>query len=152
MGVNKTEMFFVSLGQSQVIGTSQPIVAMVGDDAILPCHLNTAVDATNLTVGWVRPDFEPRIVHLRHDGVEHQLEKHKLYMGRISLSTNELKCGDISLKLSKVEPSDAGTYRCFVPKFKIESVVVHAVGKLTYIHCAQQKATMIHERYKCVIQ
>ncbi|XP_078020026.1 butyrophilin subfamily 3 member A2-like isoform X2 [Epinephelus lanceolatus] len=118
-------------GQSQVIGTYQPIVAMVGDDAILPCHLNTAVDATNLTVGWVRPDFEPRIVHLRHDGVEHQLEKHKLYMGRISLSTNELKCGDISLKLSKVEPSDAGTYRCFVPKFKIESVVVHAVGSVS---------------------
>ncbi|XP_039677812.1 putative selection and upkeep of intraepithelial T-cells protein 1 homolog, partial [Perca fluviatilis] len=58
-----------------------------------------------------RPDLAPRFVYLRRDGVELQLEEHPLYMGRTSLSTNKLKCGDISLKLSKVKLSDTGTYK-----------------------------------------
>ena len=113
-----------------MISTSQPIVAKVGDDITLPCHLETAVDATDLTVEWARPDLEPRFVYLRRDGVELQLEEHPLYMGRTSLSTNKLKCGDISLKLSKVKLSDTGTYKCLVPKSGTEFVVELTVGKL----------------------
>ncbi|XP_031158504.1 butyrophilin subfamily 2 member A2-like isoform X1 [Sander lucioperca] len=118
-------------GQSQVIGTSQPIVAKVGDDITLPCHLETVGDATDLTVEWARPDLEPRFVYLRRDGVELQLEEHPLYMGRTSLSTKKLTCGDISLKLSKVKLSDAGTYKCLVPKSGTESVVELTVGSVS---------------------
>ncbi|TDG99389.1 hypothetical protein EPR50_G00193820 [Perca flavescens] len=118
-------------GQSQVISTSQPIVAKVGDDITLPCHLETAVDATDLTVEWARLDLEPRFVYLRRDGMELQLEEHPLYMGRTSLSTNKLKCGDISLKLSKVKLSDAGTYKCLVPKSGTEHVVELTVGSVS---------------------
>ncbi|XP_034757129.1 butyrophilin subfamily 1 member A1-like [Etheostoma cragini] len=118
-------------GQSHVIGTSQPIVAKVGDDITLPCHLKTAMDATDLTVEWARPDLEPRFVYLRRDGVELQPEEHPLYMGRTSLSTNKLKCGDISLKLSQLKLSDAGTYKCLVPKSGTESVVALTVGSVS---------------------
>ncbi|XP_028420684.1 butyrophilin-like protein 10 [Perca flavescens] len=118
-------------GQSQVMVTSQPIIAQVGDDITLPCHLETAVDATDLTVEWARPDLEPRFVYLRRDGVELQLEEHPLYMGRTSLSTNKLKCGDISLKLSKVKLSDTGTYKCLVPKSGTEFVVELTVGSFS---------------------
>ncbi|XP_045919982.1 butyrophilin subfamily 1 member A1-like [Micropterus dolomieu] len=117
--------------QSQVTGPSQPIVAMVGDDIILPCYLEPAVDAADITVEWARPDLEPRFVHLRRDGVELLLEEHPLYMGRTSLSVNKLKCGDISLKLSKVKLSDAGTYRCLVPTPGTESVIDLAVGAVS---------------------
>ncbi|XP_037615430.1 butyrophilin subfamily 3 member A2-like [Sebastes umbrosus] len=117
-------------GQSQVIGTSQPIVAMVGDDIILPCHLDTGVDATDRTVEWARPDLDPSFVFLRRDKREFHLEEHTLYMGRTSLSANNLKCGDISLKLSKVKLSDAGSYRCLVPK-SIEFVVELTVGSVS---------------------
>ncbi|XP_037615035.1 butyrophilin subfamily 2 member A1-like [Sebastes umbrosus] len=117
-------------GQSQVIGTSQPTVAMVGDDIILPCHLDTGVDATDRTVEWARSDLDPRFVYLRRDSVELHLEEHPLYMGRTSLFTNNLKCGDISLKLSKVKLSDAGSYRCLVPK-SIDVVVELTVGSVS---------------------
>ncbi|XP_037615428.1 butyrophilin-like protein 2 [Sebastes umbrosus] len=117
-------------GQSQVIGTSQPVVAMVGDDIILPCHLDTGVDATDRTVEWARSDLDPRFVYLRRDSVELHLEEHPLYMGRTSLFTNNLKCGDISLKLSKVKLSDAGSYRCLVPK-SIDVVVELTVGSVS---------------------
>ncbi|XP_038587838.1 butyrophilin subfamily 1 member A1-like isoform X2 [Micropterus salmoides] len=118
-------------GQSQVTGPSQPIVAMIGDDIILPCYLEPAVDAADITVEWARPDLEPRFVHLRRDGVELLLEEHPLYMGRTSLSVNKLKRGDISLKLSKVKFSDAGTYRCLVPTPGTESVIDLAVGAVS---------------------
>ncbi|KAF1380936.1 hypothetical protein PFLUV_G00169240 [Perca fluviatilis] len=120
-----------SSGQSQVISTSQPIVAKVGDDITLPCHLEIAVDATDLTVEWARPDLQPRFVYLRRDGVELQRAEHPLYMGRTSLSTNELKCGDISLKLSNVKLSDTGTYKCLVPKSGTEYVVELTVGSVS---------------------
>ncbi|XP_073331167.1 uncharacterized protein [Pagrus major] len=95
--------------------SSQPIVAMMGDDIALPCQMDPAVDASDLTVEWSRPDLDPRFVHLRRDGVELVLEENPLYKGRTSLYTNKLKYGDVSLKLSKVKLSDEGTYRGFVP-------------------------------------
>lgn len=116
-----------------MIDPSQPIVAMVGDDIILPCHLTPAVDAADLTVEWARPDLNPRFVHLRRDGVELLLEQNPSYKGRTSLSTNKLTCGDVSLKLSGVKVSDAGTYRCLVPTSSAESVVELIVGRLALL-------------------
>uniref|UniRef100_A0A3B4U6D3 Myelin-oligodendrocyte glycoprotein-like n=1 Tax=Seriola dumerili TaxID=41447 RepID=A0A3B4U6D3_SERDU len=112
------------LGESQVIGPSQPIVAAVGDDVVLPCHLEPAVDASSMTVEWTRPDLSPRFVHVWRDGVELENKKHPSYVGRTSVSVNKLKLGDVSLKLSRVKLSDEGTYRCFVPTLNRESTLI----------------------------
>ncbi len=112
-----------------MIGTSVTVVAMIGDDIILPCQLEPVLDASNQAVEWTRPDLDPTIVHLRRDSVELLQGKNPLYTGRTSLSINKLKRGDVSLKLSKVKISDAGTYRCLVPTSGTESVVKLAVGK-----------------------
>ncbi|XP_022625970.1 myelin-oligodendrocyte glycoprotein-like, partial [Seriola dumerili] len=114
-------------GESQVIGPSQPIVAAVGDDVVLPCHLEPAVDASSMTVEWTRPDLSPRFVHVWRDGVELENKKHPSYVGRTSVSVNKLKLGDVSLKLSRVKLSDEGTYRCFVPTLNRESTVTLVV-------------------------
>ncbi|KAM8748191.1 butyrophilin subfamily 1 member A1-like [Acanthopagrus schlegelii] len=116
------------IGHSQVIGQPQPIVAMVGDDIILPCNLEPAIDAVSLTVEWARADLNPRFVHVRREGVELLIDQNPSYIGRTSVSINKLKCGDLSLKLSKVKLSDEGTYRCFVPKQGTKSEVKLAVG------------------------
>uniref|UniRef100_A0A4W6DU31 Ig-like domain-containing protein n=1 Tax=Lates calcarifer TaxID=8187 RepID=A0A4W6DU31_LATCA len=102
-------------GQPQMVSPSQPIVAVVGDDVILPCHLEPAMDASDMTVEWTRPDLEPRFVHVWRSGVELENKKHPSYMGRTSLSPNRLKHGDISLTLPRVKLSDEGTYKysCF---------------------------------------
>lgn len=132
----KTAELYVSLnllGQHQMIGPTQPVVAMIGDDIILPCHLEPAVDAVDLTVDWSRNDLKPRSVYVRREGVELLTEQNPLYTGRTSLSVNKLQCGDVSLKLSTVQLSDAGTYKCLVPKFNAETVVTLAVGKFHLI-------------------
>ncbi|XP_030285783.1 butyrophilin subfamily 1 member A1-like isoform X2 [Sparus aurata] len=86
-----------------MVGPSQPIVATLGDDIMLPSHLEAAVDAADTTVEW-----------------------------RTSLSVNKLKHGDISLKLYKAKLSDEGTYRCFNPTLdKESSVELMVVASLT---------------------
>ncbi|XP_030286853.1 butyrophilin subfamily 3 member A2-like isoform X2 [Sparus aurata] len=116
-------------GQSAVIGPLQPIVASVGDDITLPCHLEPAVDAAAITFEWTRPDLNPRFVHVWRSG-ENLLDlQHPSFKGRTSLSEEILKSGDISLKLSKVKPSDEGKYRCFIPGWNKESFVELVVGK-----------------------
>ncbi|XP_059210480.1 butyrophilin-like protein 10 [Centropristis striata] len=120
-----------SCGGSQVIGQSQPIVGTVGDDIILPCHLEPAVDASGMTVEWTRPDLDPRLVHGRREGLDLKSEKHPSYRGRTSLFTDELKHGNISLKLSEVKVSDEGVYRCFIPELGKESFVHLVVGAVS---------------------
>uniref|UniRef100_UPI003AAA6533 butyrophilin subfamily 1 member A1-like n=1 Tax=Centroberyx gerrardi TaxID=166262 RepID=UPI003AAA6533 len=118
-------------GQFQVIGPTQPIVAIVGDDIILPCRLEPATDAVAMTLEWARPDLNPRFVHVWRDGQELLINKNPSYEGRTSLFIDKLKHGDISLKLSKVKLSDDGKYRCFIPSLGRDSIVQLVVGAVS---------------------
>ncbi|XP_034713197.1 butyrophilin subfamily 3 member A2-like [Etheostoma cragini] len=110
-------------GQSQAIGQPQPIVALVGNDITLPCHVKPATDAVNQMVEWSRLDLNPRFVHVRRSGDDRLVDQNPSYMGRTWLSINGLRQGDASLTLSRLELSDEGTYRCFIPGLTTESSV-----------------------------
>lgn len=118
-----------SSGQLQVVGRSQPIVATVGADIILPCHLEPAVNASGMRLEWARPDLSPGFIHVRDNGQEYLRYKQPSYRGRTSLSINQLEHGDVSLNLSKVKVSDEGTYRCLVPKLGTPAYIKLIVGK-----------------------
>ncbi|XP_042257760.1 butyrophilin subfamily 2 member A2-like isoform X2 [Thunnus maccoyii] len=118
-------------GQTQVIGPSQPIVATVGDDIILPCHLEPAINASDLRLEWVRPDLSPGFVHVRANSQESVVDKQPSYRGRTSLLTDKLKDGDISLRLSEVKPSDEGTYRCLAPTLGRAAFIKLIVGAVS---------------------
>ncbi|XP_033465385.2 butyrophilin subfamily 3 member A2-like isoform X1 [Epinephelus lanceolatus] len=115
-------------GQSQVVGPLQPVIVMLGEDVILPCRLEPAVDAPGMTFEWARPDLNPRFVHVWHEHQNLHVNQHPSYKGRTSVSVNQLKQGDISLKLSKVKLSDRGTYRCYFPDLDKDSTVQLVVG------------------------
>uniref|UniRef100_A0A3B4H7Z5 Ig-like domain-containing protein n=1 Tax=Pundamilia nyererei TaxID=303518 RepID=A0A3B4H7Z5_9CICH len=95
---------------------SQPLIVVAGDDIVLPCQLEPPVDAVQMTIEWGKPDLNPRFVFVRHNGQELQTDQNTAYKGRVSLSIDKLKHGDISLKLSKVKVSDSGRYRCYIPQ------------------------------------
>ncbi|CAK6983456.1 butyrophilin subfamily 3 member A2-like isoform X2, partial [Scomber scombrus] len=109
--------------QYQLIGRPQPIVATVGDDIILPCHLQPAEDVSALAVDWTRPDLDSINVYVRRAGQDITHVKHPSYKGRTSLSIDGLKQGNISLKLSMVKLSDGGKYRCFILQLDKQSFV-----------------------------
>ncbi|XP_076019050.1 uncharacterized protein LOC143010559 isoform X3 [Genypterus blacodes] len=115
-------------GQSQLIGQPQPIVAKLGDDIVLPCLLEPATDSAGLTLEWSKPDMRPRFVFVWREKEELLDIKHPSYMGRASMFIDELKHGNISLKISKAKLSDEGRYRCFIPTLKIDTFVDLVVG------------------------
>uniref|UniRef100_A0A3Q1III3 Ig-like domain-containing protein n=2 Tax=Anabas testudineus TaxID=64144 RepID=A0A3Q1III3_ANATE len=109
-------------GQSVVTGSSKPIVGIVGDDVILPCYVEPVINVFDKTLEWARPDLNPRYVLVWRDGEELKT-KHSSYIERTSLFSDELKNGNISLKLTQVKLSDEGTYRCFVPALDEDATV-----------------------------
>ncbi|XP_076019408.1 butyrophilin subfamily 3 member A2-like [Genypterus blacodes] len=103
-------------GHPVVTGSPEPVVAALGDDVILPCHLEPAFNAEDTTVEWRRNDLQREYVHLYRHGREFPDMKLASYNGRTFLSADGLRRGDISLKIINVTLADEGVYRCKVPK------------------------------------
>ena len=98
-----------------MIGSSQPVLAIVGEDVILPCHIEPPVNMAKGTVEWTRPDLKPDLVHRLQQGVVHGDVLNPLYTKRTSLFHEELPYGNISLRLSRVQLSDEGEFICKAP-------------------------------------
>ncbi|XP_030287897.1 myelin-oligodendrocyte glycoprotein-like isoform X2 [Sparus aurata] len=123
-------------GNFRVIGSPQPIVAALGDDIILPCHVEPQIDVTGLTVEWSKPDLKPdpndrlrrvEYVHLYRDAREDLDMKITEYVKRTELFADGLTRGNISLKITNVTFEDEGRYQCFIPKLKslFKSSIIH---------------------------
>ncbi|XP_039883264.1 myelin-oligodendrocyte glycoprotein-like isoform X3 [Simochromis diagramma] len=125
-------------GEVLVIGSNLPIIAAPGDDVILPCHLEPTFDVQGLTVEWSKPDLKPdpsdrlsrvEYVHLYRDRKEVPDMKMASYFRRTELFMDDMKHGNISLKILNVSEEDNGRYRCFIPKLRsrVKSAVVELV-------------------------
>ncbi|XP_038842492.1 butyrophilin subfamily 1 member A1-like [Salvelinus namaycush] len=99
----------------QVVGPADTVVALAGDDVILPCSLKPSVSAEDMVVKWTGLDLKTKNVHLYRDGRDSNKDQSPSYRGRTSLFQEELKNGIVSLKLTRVTLSDAGSYKCFIP-------------------------------------
>uniref|UniRef100_A0A3Q1JWP1 Ig-like domain-containing protein n=1 Tax=Anabas testudineus TaxID=64144 RepID=A0A3Q1JWP1_ANATE len=108
---------------SEVAGPVQPIVAMVGENITLPCHLKPSTDASSMVVEWSGPVLNPSFVYFWKNGHQHLVFIDPSYEGRMSLLINNLKHGDLSLNLIDVKLSDDGTYTCLVPQLGKSALV-----------------------------
>ncbi|XP_055369424.1 selection and upkeep of intraepithelial T-cells protein 5-like isoform X2 [Betta splendens] len=113
----------LSAAQSKLLVPSRPVVVPPGSDVTLPCGLDSAVDVTAETLEWTRPDLSPRFVLVWRSGQEFVNIKNPAFAGRTALFADELKTGNLSLKLSSVAVADEGTYKCFVPDKSEEAFV-----------------------------
>ncbi|XP_045564395.1 butyrophilin subfamily 1 member A1 isoform X3 [Salmo salar] len=102
----------------EVLGSTRAIVAVAGDDIILPCYIKPNISAEDMRVDWFRinlPDPQSNIrVHLYQDGIDKYHDQVLSYRGRTSLFKEELKKGNTSLKLTRVQGTDDGRYKCLV--------------------------------------
>uniref|UniRef100_A0A673W7I6 Ig-like domain-containing protein n=2 Tax=Salmo trutta TaxID=8032 RepID=A0A673W7I6_SALTR len=88
--------------------TSEDYVEAVGEEVTLPCHLSPDTSAVATTIRWFK---ETECIYLYKNG---QVTERSGYEGRVSLITQELERGNVSLRLRAYRESDRGVYICQV--------------------------------------
>uniref|UniRef100_A0A4W5MGD7 Ig-like domain-containing protein n=1 Tax=Hucho hucho TaxID=62062 RepID=A0A4W5MGD7_9TELE len=79
-----------------------------GGDVTLHCHLSPKTSAVVMTIRWFKGT---ECIYLYKNG---QVTERSGYEGRVSLITQELERGNVSLRLRDFRRSDVGQYRCQV--------------------------------------
>ncbi|XP_066512750.1 ribonuclease inhibitor-like [Hoplias malabaricus] len=98
----------------KVVGPAAPLIVESGEDVVLPCSLKPKLSAVDMSVEWVKLGERTLTVHRYKDRADRTDEQAEDYRGRTSLFKEELKTGNTSLKLSAVQPSDEGVYKCLI--------------------------------------
>ncbi|XP_060761889.1 butyrophilin subfamily 1 member A1-like [Neoarius graeffei] len=110
----------------QVVGPEAPLVAVAGEDLVLPCFLKPSTSAVDMTVEWMRLEERASLVHLYQDHEDRNEEQAQPYRGRASLFKEELQKGNASLRLSPLRISDEGRYKCLIQdKSWYDDITVH---------------------------
>ncbi|XP_012509093.1 PREDICTED: butyrophilin-like protein 1 [Propithecus coquereli] len=106
---------WVSADEFLVIGPLDPIVAVLGGNATLPCSLSPALSAENMELRWFRSKFSDAVFVYRN-GREQKEEQMAQYAGRTSLVRDFLTDGEAAVRIHKVRAADHGLYTCFFKK------------------------------------
>ncbi|KAI5610920.1 butyrophilin-like protein 3, partial [Silurus asotus] len=112
----------------QVVGSEAPLIAVAGEDLVLPCFIKAKTSAVDMTVEWYKLDRENSLVHLYKDHDDANENQAQTYRGRTSVFKEELQKGNASLKLSALRVSDEGDYKCLVEnKSMSDEITVHVI-------------------------
>ncbi|XP_065435966.1 butyrophilin subfamily 3 member A3-like [Chrysemys picta bellii] len=115
----------------KVIGPDRPIRVLVGEDALLPCHLSPSMSAESMEVRWFRSTLSA-VVHLYRDGRDQAGQQTAPYRSRTKLLKDGIANGTVSLRIHNITPSDEGTYGCLFqsPTFYEEAALELEVAGL----------------------
>ncbi|XP_070441261.1 butyrophilin subfamily 1 member A1 isoform X1 [Equus przewalskii] len=133
-----------SAAHFDVIGPPEPILAIVGEDAELPCHLSPNVSAEDMELRWFRKKVSPA-VFVHREGREQEGEQMAEYRGRATLVKTNVTAGRVAVKIHGVKASDDGEYRCFFrQEDSFEEAIVQlkvaALGSDPHIHMEVQES------------
>ncbi|XP_060730891.1 butyrophilin subfamily 1 member A1-like [Tachysurus vachellii] len=122
----------------QVIGPEAPLVAVAGEDLVLPCFIKPNTSAVDMTVEWFKLDVKDSLVHLYRDHEDKNEDQVQSYTGRTSLFKEELQKGNTSLKLSDLRVSDEGEYKCLVEDKRVlfwyDDIIVKVIVEVLGSH------------------
>ncbi|XP_040835655.1 butyrophilin subfamily 1 member A1-like [Ochotona curzoniae] len=96
----------------EVSGPSEPIVAMLGTEAVLPCYVTAALDMKNVELRWYRTQY-PKAVYVYQYGMEQEQEQLVDYKGRVELLKDHISEGRVAVRIRRLRVSDNGMYKCF---------------------------------------
>ncbi|XP_050959358.1 butyrophilin subfamily 3 member A2-like [Labeo rohita] len=85
-----------------------PVCTDSGSDVILPAHLLPETNAVSMDIRW----FKGTELIYQYKNGQDMTNNDRLTMNRVSLSTQELRRGNLTLCLSNVNQSDSGDYTC----------------------------------------
>ncbi|XP_069043977.1 butyrophilin subfamily 1 member A1-like isoform X2 [Lepisosteus oculatus] len=103
----------VSKSEFQVVVPTDHVVAVAGEETVLPCYLLPEISAVDLQIMWIRDNYVAPVCLFEFGSYNFQTQDLS-YRGRTELFLDELLFGNVSLKLRGVRGSDHGRYRCMV--------------------------------------
>ncbi|XP_042559941.1 butyrophilin subfamily 2 member A2-like [Clupea harengus] len=90
------------------LDTPDPVVWASVGDVTLPCHLSPETSAVAMEIRWFK---RTDCIYLYKNG---HVTVREGYEGRVSVNTQELQRGDVSLRLRENTWGDKGVYTCQV--------------------------------------
>ncbi|XP_032254358.1 butyrophilin subfamily 1 member A1-like [Phoca vitulina] len=112
-----------------VISPSEPIVAMLGTDTVLPCRVSPAMNVESMELRWFRSQFS-EAVYVYKDGMEQAGEQLVDFKGRAELVKDYITEGRVAVRIYSLQISDNGMYKC---SFKKDSDFEEATLELKVI-------------------
>ncbi|XP_006739047.1 butyrophilin-like protein 10 [Leptonychotes weddellii] len=94
-----------------VFGPGEPVLAVLGENVGLPCHLSLNVSAKDMELRWYR-DQPSQVVHLHKNGMDVKEEQMKEYQGRTTFLSAGLDQGQATVRINNVTVFDNGTFHC----------------------------------------
>ncbi|XP_012581529.1 PREDICTED: butyrophilin-like protein 2 [Condylura cristata] len=125
-------------GQFHVNGPTEPVIAVVGEEAVISCNLNPIMDAQNMEVKWYR-NQPPGVVHHYGASKDHMAHQMSEYKGRTELLMENIAKGQVTLRIHSIKPSDDGEYKCYFESSEYYNeaqfeVLVTGSGAAPHIH------------------
>ncbi|XP_060149162.1 butyrophilin subfamily 3 member A2-like [Globicephala melas] len=108
-------MSWVSTVGFFVTGPLDPIVAVLGGDTELPCHVFPPISAEDMELRWFRSKSS-EAVFIYQNRVEQNEGQMARYAGQTSLVSDFLAQGQAAVRIQRVQVSDNGLYTCFFRK------------------------------------
>nr|XP_021500569.1 butyrophilin subfamily 2 member A2 [Meriones unguiculatus] len=104
--------FVLVSAQFAVMGPAEPLLAMVGENTTLHCHLSPERSAEDMEVRWFRGQFSPAVLVYkgRRERTEEQMEA---YQGRTTFVSTDISKGRVALLIHSVTAYDNGIYCCY---------------------------------------
>uniref|UniRef100_A0A671WMS0 Ig-like domain-containing protein n=1 Tax=Sparus aurata TaxID=8175 RepID=A0A671WMS0_SPAAU len=100
-----------------------------GSNVTLQCRLDPKINLVHLGSFWVRVDLHG-LVHIYRPRCDDPGPQLLQYRGRTTVDHEDLRKGNLTLHICSVQLSDAGLYRCYVPRLRAGCTINIVVGKL----------------------
>uniref|UniRef100_A0A2K5YK64 RING-type E3 ubiquitin transferase n=1 Tax=Mandrillus leucophaeus TaxID=9568 RepID=A0A2K5YK64_MANLE len=110
-----------------VVGPTDSILATVGEDTTLRCHLSPEKNAEDMEVRWFRSQFFPA-VFVYKGGRERTEEQMEEYRGRTTFVSKDISRGSVALVIHNITAQENGTYRCYFQEGRsYDEAILHLV-------------------------
>lgn len=105
-------LYVMVSAQFTVLGPAEPILAMVGENTTLYCHLSPERNAEDMEVRWFRWRLSPAVLVYK-DHQEREEEQMAAYQGRTTFVSTDISKGRVALIIHNVTAYDNGIYYCY---------------------------------------